>query len=255
MFALTVSGVVFACTIAAVLLGLFLQTRVPPDHLNQDSKHTVNTVLVILGMLAAVVLGMLVASAKQSLESKVDQLKLMAARTVQLDRTLAGYGPETRETRDLLRTLVEQRIRELWQGRGASEQELQAKLGQGRGIELVQRQLLNLTPKGNAQSWFRSTALEVTNDITETRWLALLNTTATIPLPFIVVLTFWLMAIFGSLGIFAPRNGNVIITLGICALSVASAVFLIIEMDQPFHGFIRVPAALAQTALDQLGKP
>jgi len=255
MFALTVSGIVLACTLAATLAGLFLQTRIPPHHIDQDSRHTVNTVLVILGMLTAVVLGLLVASARQSLESKVDQLRVMAAKTIQLDRTLAGYGPETRETRDLLRTLVEARIRELWQGRGSSEQELQAKLSQGRGMESLQHQLLGLTPKGDAQNWFRSKALDVTNDITETRWLAFLNTTASIPLPFVVVLSFWLTAIFGSLAIFAPRNSNVIVTLGLCALSVASAVFLIIEMDQPFGGFIRVPATLAQTALDQLGKP
>ena len=152
MFALTVSGIVLGCTLAATLAGLFLQTRVPPDHINQDSRHTVNTVLVILGMLTAVVLGLLVASARQSLESKVDQLRVMAAKTIQLDRTLAGYGPETRETRDLLRTLVEARIRELWQGRGSSEQELQAKLSQGRGDESLQHQLLSLTPKGDAQT-------------------------------------------------------------------------------------------------------
>jgi hypothetical protein len=206
-------------------------------------------------MLTAVVLGMLVASARQSLESKVDQLRHVAAKTVQLDRALAAYGPETRQTRELLRSLVEARIRELWQGRGSSEQELQARLSQGRGIETIQHQLLDLPSKGDAQNWFRSTALQITNDIVETRWLGFLNTHASIPLPFIVVLGFWLTAIFGSLGVFAPRNGNVIATLGICALSVASAVFLIIEMDQPFGGFIRVPATLAQTALDQLGKP
>ena len=255
MFAFIVSGIVFACSIAAILAGLFLQTRIPAHHIDQDSRHTVNTVLVILGMLTAVVLGLLVASARQSLESKVDQLRHMAAKTVQLDRTLAGYGPETHEIRGLLRTLVEARIREIWQGRGSSEQELQAKLGQGRGTELIQHQLLNLSPKGDAQGWFRSTALQITNDISETRWLAFLNTNASIPLPFVVVLTFWLIAIFGCLGVFAPRNGNVIISLGICALSVASAVFLIIEMDRPFAGFIRVPAALAQSALDQLGSP
>lgn len=255
MFAFTVSSIVFACSIAAIVVGLFLQTRIPAHHLDEDSRYTVNTVLVILGMLTAVVLGLLVASARQSLESKVDQLRHMAAKTVQLDRALAGYGAETREVRGLLRTLVEARIREIWQGRSASEQELQSKLGQGRGTEVMQHQLLSLSPKGDAQSWFRSTALQITNDIAETRWLAFLNTNASIPLPFVVVMTFWLIAIFGCLSVFAPRNSNVIVTLGICALSVASAVFLIIEMDRPFGGFIRVPAALGQSALDQLGNP
>ena len=151
--------------------------------------------------------------------------------------------------------MVESRIRELWQGKGASEDEVQKKLSQGRGIEMVQLQLLNLSPQNDAQRRFRMTALDITDDIADTRWSAFLNTTASIPLPFIVVLTFWLAAIFGSLGIFAPRNGTVMVLLALAALSVASAVFLIIEMDQPFAGFIRVPATIAETALDQLSKP
>jgi hypothetical protein len=174
---------------------------------------------------------------------------------VQLDRTLAEYGSETRETRNLLRQIVESRIRELWQGRGASETEVQTKLVRGRSIETIQRQLFDLSPQNYAQRWLRRTALKITEDIAETRWLGLLNTSASIPLPFIVVLTFWFTAIFGSLSIFAPRNGNVMVTLAICALSVASAVFLILEMDRPFEGLIRVPVTVAETALDQLNKP
>jgi hypothetical protein len=164
MFALTVSGSVFACTIVAALFGLFLQARLPPDHLNRESKETVYTVLLILGTLVAIVLGLLVASAKQSLESKIDQLKHMAAKTVQLDRTLAEYGSETRETRDLLRKIVESRIRELWQGKGVSEKELQAKLSQSRGIETIQLQLLNLAPKNDEQRSFRAYFAEVESE-------------------------------------------------------------------------------------------
>jgi len=121
MFALTVSGIVLVCIIAASLLGLFLQSRLPPNHLDRASKETVETVLFILGTLTALVLGLLVASAKQSLDSKIVQVRQIAAKTVQLDRTLAEYGSETRETRNLLRQIVESRIRELWQGRGVSE--------------------------------------------------------------------------------------------------------------------------------------
>ena len=101
-------------------------------------------------------------------------------------------------------------------------------------------------PEGRCAELVQIKALDVTNDITETRWLAFLNTRASIPLPFVVVLTFWLTAIFGCLAIFAPRNSNASSHWGSLRALVASAVFLIIEMDQPFGGFIGVPATLAE---------
>jgi hypothetical protein len=182
-------------------------------------------------------------------------LKLVATRTVQLDRALAEYGPETRELRHLLRQLVEARIHELWQGKGLTEEEVRQALGRGRGIETIQRRLLDLTPQNDAQHWFRTAALDITNDIAKTRWTAFLNLGRSIQTPFLVMLVFWLTAIFASFGVFAPRNGNVIATLVVGALSVAGAIFLIVEMDHPISGLVRVPMAPVEAAWEELDKP
>jgi hypothetical protein len=255
MFALTATGVVFACTTGAALLGMLLQTRLPAHHLTDQSKDSAKMVLAVLGTLTALVLGLLIASAKNSLASKIDQLDHVLAWTVQLDRTLAAYGSETSELRTFLQRSFESEVRELFQNKGMSESAVQETLSRDPWMETLQHQILSLTVQNDAQRWFQTTALGLINKIAEARWMAVFSTGRSIPPPFIAVLTFWLAAIFTSLGIFAPRNGNVITTLVICALSVSGAIFLITQMDQPFSGFVRVPFEPVATALDQLNKP
>jgi type II secretory pathway pseudopilin PulG len=255
MFALAISGIAFACAMGAAFFGMYLSRRLPADHVSIEAKDVAKMVLAILGTLTALVLGLLIASAKSSLDGKIEQLKRAAARTIQLDRTLAGYGPETRDVRDLLQQLTETRIRGLFPGRGMSDGTIQEALSRGSGIETIQRQVLNLTPRDDAQRWFKSTALGITNEIAEARWVGLLRIAGSIQMPFLIVLIFWLTAIFASIGIFTPRNAHMVATLAVCALSVSGAVFLIVEMDQPFSGPIRIPQSTVAPVLDLLNKP
>ena len=73
-------------------------------------------------------------------------------------------------------------------------------------------------------------------------------------MPFLVVLVFWLTILFISFGLFAPPNATVIATLFVCALSVSGAIFLILELDQPFEGLIRISSAPLRNALAHLGQ-
>jgi ABC-type amino acid transport system permease subunit len=255
MLALAVSGIALVCALGAGLFGMWLGPRLPADHVGDDAKEIAKMVLAILGTLTALVLGLLIASAKTSLDGKIDELKRATARTVELDRTLAQYGPETHDIRFTLKAIAESRVRGLWPGHPMSDAEVQESLTRGRSIETVQRRLLALTPRDEAQRWFKTTALDISNDIAETRWMGYLNIGGAIQTPFLVVLIFWLTAIFASIGMFTPRNAHMVATLAICALSVSGAIFLIVEMDQPFGGFIQIPISAIAPALDQLGKP
>src|SRR5262245_21609621 len=125
MFALIATGIVFACTIGAARVGMFLQTRLPAEHLTRESKDTAKMVLAVLGTLTALVLGLFIGSAKNSLASKIDQLDHVLAWTVQLDRTLAGYGSETSELRNLLQRTFASEVRDLFQDGGMTESAVQ----------------------------------------------------------------------------------------------------------------------------------
>jgi hypothetical protein len=99
-----------------------------------------------------------------------------------------------------------------------------------------------LTARDDAQRSLQSRALDNAEALLQTRWLVLAGTGASVPLPFLVVLLFWLTATFTSFGLTAPRNATVLAALLVCSLSVASAVFLILEMDGPFDGLLKVSA-------------
>jgi hypothetical protein len=111
-----------------------------------------------------------------------------------------------------------------------------------------------LAPQNDAQRWLKSTALEISRNIAEARWLVVEQSGSSIQWPFLAVLVFWLAAIFASFGLFAPYNGSVITVLFISALSVAGSIYLIVEMDQPYGGLIRISSAPLHAALDQLGR-
>ena len=254
MNALAIGGLVFVLAFGGALLGMYLRTVLPDRHLSEDSKDIVRISTAMLATLAALVVGLLIASAKSSFDSKNSELTRSASHYILLDRTLAEYGPETREIRDLIRQVIVTRLHQIWPEakRRKSQSEV---VYQGNGVEGIQRQLLDLAPQNDAQRWLKSTALQLSSEIAEVRWSASEQAGSSIPWPFLVVLMFWFIAIFASFGLFAPTNASVIIAMLVSALSVAAAIYLIVEMDQPYGGLIKLSSSPVLTALDQIGRP
>jgi hypothetical protein len=110
-----------------------------------------------------------------------------------------------------------------------------------------------LQPQGWSSGRSES-ALDLAEELLQTRWLGTESVGVSIPLPFLVVLTFWLIIIFASFGLFAPRNATVLTSLFVCALSVAAAVFLVLEMDEPFDGVLTVSSEPMRYALAHLNQ-
>jgi hypothetical protein len=253
MMSLVIGGLVFSCVFGGELLGMFLSSVLPKHHLSTDSKDLIKVSMAMIATLSALVLGLLIASAKSSFDSKDGELRRAAAQTVLLDRTMTAYGPETRKARDQLRQLVTLRIRQIWPEEHGGMVEPEA-ISRGQGVEVIQTNLLELSPQNDAQRWLKSTALQLTGEIAEARWLVLAQAGSGIQWPFLTILVFWLAMIFASFGLFAPRNGSVLIALFVCALSVAGSLYLIIQMDQPYSGLIKISSAPLRIALDQFGR-
>ena len=117
----------------------------------------------------------------------------------------------------------------------------------------MQAKLLELAPRDEAQRWLQSRALQLGGDLAEERWLLAAESEGSVPRPFLAVLVFWLAILFAGFGLFAPRHATDVAALLVCALSLAAAVFLILEMDRPFAGLVTVSAAPMRTALARLG--
>ena len=245
--------IVFACVFGGALRGMFLRALTPEHYLSQDSQNVIKLGMGLIATMAALVLGLVIATAKSSYDVQNDAVKQGAAKALLLDRILASYGPETKETRDLLRRIVACRLEEIWPEHRSQPTELQGPRAAPTAQEFVAR-ILQLSPQTDAQRWLQSQALQIASDVMETRWLVMGGLGSSVPLPFLVVVVFWLTIIFGSFGLLAPRNATVIAVLLLCALSVAGSIFLILEMDQPFKGLMKISSAPLRYALSQLGQ-
>ena len=106
MSSTTISLIVFACVFGGALLGILLHAVLPQHHLSNETKDIVKLGMGLVGTMSALVLGLLVASAKGSYDAQSAELTQMSANIALLDRVLAHYGPETKETRDLVRGFV-----------------------------------------------------------------------------------------------------------------------------------------------------
>jgi len=237
MSALIIGLVVFGCVFGGALLGVFLRSRLPHHHMSEESKDSIKVGMGLVGTMAALVLGLLVASAKASYDAQSAELTQMSATAVLLDRGLAVYGPETKEARELLhRVAVSTRS-----ARSAAAESLFA---------IIQ----GLSPKNDLQRSLQSQALSMLVEIGKTRWLMYEQGTTSISMPMLVLLVLWLTAIFISFGLFAPSNVTVIASLFVSALSVSGAIYLILEMYAPYTGLIRISSAPLQAAIAQLGQ-
>jgi hypothetical protein len=168
-----------------------------------------------------------------------------------LDRVLANYGPDTKEVRELLRSAVARALDRTWSKEhgGASQSEPQVA-----GAESLFDKIQRLSATDDEQRSLKTRALNIAFDLQQTRWLMYEQGASSISLPFLIVLVFWLTALFVSFGLFAPPNATVVATFLISALSVSGAILLIVEMYAPYAGVIQVSSAPLRAALRQLGR-
>jgi len=253
MSSLGIATIVFACVFGSAMLALLLRTFLPPHHLSTETKDLVKLGTGLIGTLAALVLGLLVSSAKSSFDRFNDELMQQAAKFVLLDRTLAQYGPETKDLRDLIKRNAVASVNLLFSNDKAQLAKLDSPEALARSENLGAR-IRELSPRNDSQHGLQERALAIADELSATRWLMLVQKESPLSMPFLIVLVFWLAIIFASFGLFAPPNATVISVLFVCALSVSGAILLILELNSPFLGLIRIPSAPVYNALAHLGQ-
>jgi hypothetical protein len=251
MNSISVSLIVFGCVFGGSLFGMFLHSALPQNHLGADSKDIVKLGMGLVGTMSALVLGLLVASAKSSYDAQNAELTQVSANFVLVDRVLAHYGPETKEARNLLRAIVVRSLAQMWAKEHASASPLTPPTAGG---EIVYDKLQGLSPKNDTQRSLKGQALSIALELGKTRWLMFEQAMTSVSLPLLVVLVVWLTVIFISFGLFAPFNATVVSSLFVSAMSVSGAIFLILEMYAPFSGLIQISSAPLRAALAQLGQ-
>jgi hypothetical protein len=234
--------------------GTFIRSWLPPPHLSKESQDVVRLGMGLVATMTALLLGLVTASAKSTFDSQDNAIRASAANILTLDRHLARYGPETAPTRELLRSALAYRVQMLWPSTGAGTGTDLDDPGKTPPVEEVQNQILGLTPHDDSQRWLRTEALKLTEEVVKTRWRVLGTSGGAVPRPFLIVVIFWLTVTFASFGLYAPRNATVLAVLLMSSASVAAAVFLILELDGPLEGVIKISSGPLRYALSQLGQ-
>jgi hypothetical protein len=243
----------FGCIFGGVVVGILLRNLLPVHHLKDESKETIKMGAGLIATMAALVLGLLVGSAKSSFDALNDGVKQAGARLILLDKVLGNFGPETKEVRNDLRLNVVALNELIWPSSSTGKPDM-ATVEQRRGMEAIQEEIQVLKPATDKQRAMQAQALQITGEMLQSRWMMIEHMQNALPVVFLVVVIFWLTMLHLSFGLLAPRNGTVIAVLLVCALSVSGALFLISEMNHPIDGFIKISNAPLLKALDHLGK-
>ncbi len=253
MSSIIIGLITFVCVFGGALLGMFLRHMLPDHHLREDSKDAMKAGIAIVATLSALVLGLLISSAKDSLDAMNTAFTQSGAKIIMLDRVLSFYGPETKEVRQQLRDVVQSLVDRI-QHKGKAAKIKMRPSGKTDGMELILDNLRALTPQNESQRLLQAQALQIGNDLLQSRWLVIEQAQVTLPATFLVILIFWLTILFISSGLFSPYNSTVIIVLLVCSVSVSSAIFLVEDMSRPFQGTMKVSSAPLVKALERLDK-
>lgn len=254
MSSLAIAGITLVCVFGASLLGMLLSTRLPAQHLDDQSKDTIQVVTGLMATLAALVLGLLTASSKGSYDHASAEFQQLATRTVLLDRALVAYGPETKEIRGLLLTRLRTRVDQLFPGPKETGP-LNPLLARPLVIEDVESRLRSLLPAPDAKQAHIDRALQLVNDMERTGWgLTLEQSDRSLPMPMLVIVIAWLAGMFVGFGMLAPRHTTAVVALLIGALSVSAAIFLIEELNHPLDGIIHISGDPLRNALRYLDR-
>jgi len=239
----------FVAVFGGALIGLFVRRRLPSHHLSSETQSAVTVSVAVIGTLSALVLGLLISAANSSFSRALDEVRQSSLQVIRMERNLRRYGPEADDARAKLRAWATIKLQQLSPEKGQSPPSPQKGI---ETLESVQHALLALTPKDEEQKYLRTLCLTLSSNLIQERWLLEEHTGHTIPVPFLVLLVFWLAIVFASFGVFAPTNATTIVALLLCSVAVAGGITLIEDLDDPSSGFIRFPSAPMRKALVEI---
>lgn len=245
--------IVVACIFGSALLGLWLRKLLPEHHVRDDAKDIVKLGLSLIGTLAALVMGLLISSASASFNTVASELTTVTVKVLELDHLLYQYGPEAHEVRGLLTKNFGDTV-ELIFSRDPAQRDAMLNPNAASRQDEIQAGIRRLAPGTDEQRELRARALDLAYDAGGERWYLVLQHAATISAPVLAVLVFWLCVIFFGWGLFAPRHAVMMSALFTFASCATLAIFLVLELDSPFEGWVRVSDAPMRMALVQLGR-
>lgn len=252
MSSLAIACVMFACVLASTLAAMLIAPRLPTHHLNSESRDVVKLGSGVIGTLTAMVLSLLISATKGTYDTQNGTVKEVASQLGVLDGALRQYGAEASEARAQIRPLTQAVLEQLWPSEAAP---VEISKGSSKTAwESIFEAVTTLEPRTNSQTLLKSRSQDILVSLGNVNQRLAVNSDRSIPTPLLVMLGVWQAVLFAGFGLLAPRNGTTITVLVICMLSVSVSLFLIMELDRPFEGMVRISSAPLRSVLSHLGK-
>jgi hypothetical protein len=241
----------FVAIFGGALLGIFAARALPAHHLSTETRTAVSVSAAIVGTLSALVLGLMISTASSSFSTRSGEITAIAIDLVRINRIMQRYGPEADDVRAKLRTYAAAKMQERFPATGKRSHTTEATAV---SMDATQDAILSLAPRDERQRWLRSQALTLSDGLQQARWLLAEQEQAGsgFPLPFLILLIFWLALVFASFGLFTPPNATAVTILCLCSLAVSGGIAMILELDTPFSGLVRVSTEPLRQALAQI---
>jgi hypothetical protein len=232
--------------------GVLLRRRLPHHHLNEHSKDVVRLGASLVGTITALLLGLLITSAKTAYETQRSEVRQIASKLVLLDSQLKRYGPDATAAREAQRRAMAPLIARIW-GERAVRSEAGAPYQPSVEGDLVYETVEALNPQSDVQRNLKFRALSTLASITEIRVRLFEESEAGMPRILIAIVILWLTLLFASFTLFSPINPTGAVVLAVIAVSASAAIFLILELNEPFSGLLRISPTPLHDALGSLG--
>ena len=248
MNSIMASLLVAACIFAGGLTGLYLNSILPERHLTRETQDVIKLGIGMLSVLASLVLGLLIATAKTSYDSTDRAIRSYAAELALLNEVLRDYGGDASVAHGLLRSYTVRLLEDGWpkgEGRPAILEDEETRLL----LEHVREAIRDLKPIDDGQRSLQVQAIDVNFNLLRERWLLIEQQGPSVQRVVLVILVSWVMVIFASFGMNAPRNSTILIAFLICSLAIGGAIFLILEMDRPLDGVMQISSWPMENAL------
>ena len=246
-----IAVILFVCLVGVSLLGGRLARHLPAEQLSADSKDAVKLAMGLVATMTAVLLGLLITSAKGTYDMEESEVMQMAAKVAFLDRVLKLYGSETADARHELRDAIADGVRRTWPAKRSGPVRLDPNQQMG---DAVYAAIHRLAPHDDTQRALKAQAATLMVQLAELRALVQAQSVPSVSKPLLIALMSWLMILFFGFSVVAPVNATSTLALVAGAFSVACAAFLILELDHPFAGLIRIPSEPMINVLDHIGK-
>jgi hypothetical protein len=251
MITTVIAAILFVCLVGITLFGTRVSRHLPEDQLSADSKDAVKLAMGFIATMTAVLLGLLITSAKGNFDTEQSEVMQMAAKVAFLNRVLAVYGPEAADARLKLRDAVADGVRRMWPAKRSGHVRLDPNEQVGDAFYVA---VHRLSPHDDSQRVLKTEAATLMVELGQLRSLLQAQSIPSVSKPLLIALVSWLVVIFFGFSLVAPANATSTLALVASAFSVACAVLLILELDHPLGGLIRIPSEPMINVLNHLAK-